>query len=173
MDTYKCLWTSQISRKDIVLGRNGYAGGTLGYTLVHFGNFNATREGKDRDSERVNRVDSRNFNDFIDIFAMLDFELYKAHFTHRSTRGTFSRLDRFLFNGAWSDMYGVHMEVGEGYDSSDHRMVILQSQQVFSGSRPFRFELFWLEKEGILTPMKQLWEEHKVQEKMDFVLGKK
>lgn len=48
------------------------------------------------------------FVDFIDCFGLVVFYLDRASFTHRSTRGSLSRLDRFMVNTAWVDMLGTH-----------------------------------------------------------------
>lgn len=51
---------------------------------------------KDRASGRVRRREVKHFNEFVNGFALVDFDLDKASFTHLSTKGTLSKLDNGL-----------------------------------------------------------------------------
>lgn len=92
------------------------------------GDFNATRDRKDKANGTINRKESDIFNDFLDVFTLMDFEMERVIFTSRSMKGTFSKLDRFLVNGPWNDVYG----------GSDHRLITLKGEDNRRGGpRPF------------------------------------
>lgn len=99
------------------------------------------------------------FIDCIDYFGLVEFDLEKVAFTHRSTIGSLSRLDSLLVSTSWVEKFGTHIESVEGFLLSDHRMIVLQGTYRFNGHLPFRFELFRFEKPALLQLMGQWWNE--------------
>lgn len=80
----------------------------------------------------------------------MNFELQKAKYTHCNTGGLYSRIDRFIVNTTWIEHFRVHTKRAKGYFRSDHRLLIPQGNGLKPGPRPFRFELFWLEKPKLI-----------------------
>lgn len=65
------------------------------------GDFNATRLHEDRNRGRGSSTDMRLFNDFIDVFGLVDFEPEGAKFTFSTKHNppSMSRLDNFFCYG--------------------------------------------------------------------------
>jgi len=57
--------------------------------------------------------------------------------------------------------------------TSDHFLILLQSKEVPSVKRPFKFENMWLEAEGFSDLMKSFWGELNVSGFPSFLLAKK
>ena len=57
--------------------------------------------------------------------------------------------------------------------TSDHFLILLQSKDVVSVKRPFRFENMWLEVEGFCDLLNSFWGELKVSSSSSFILAKK
>lgn len=54
------------------------------------GDFNATKEIKDRSTGCVNALEAREFNCLTDSYCLMEFELENASYTHKDTRGGMS-----------------------------------------------------------------------------------
>lgn len=96
---------------------------------------------KDKVGGKINQRDAKNFNTFLDSFYLLDFELEGANFTHNS-RGSKSRLARFLISSSWIELFGAHSEKANTFALLDHKMIMYQESRTLGGPKPFYFELF-------------------------------
>lgn len=76
-------------------------------------------------------------------------------------------------NGAWTELFDMHVEKAEEYGGSDHRIVVLCKTEMAGGPRPFRFKQFWLGKEDLMPLMKQCCTEFQVQGNPGYRISKK
>ena len=56
---------------------------------------------------------------------------------------------------------------------SDHCPILLDSEGIRSGSRPFRFEIMWLKYEGFKDILRDWWKNMQFSESFSFVLASK
>lgn len=61
---------------------------------------------------KVKKSEAKAFRELIERFCLREFELANASFTHKRTRGTWSRIDRFFVTPGWSEIFGEHRERG-------------------------------------------------------------
>lgn len=109
-----------------------------------------TKQQSERSSGRVDNREASSFNRFTDDFRLREFSLINASLTHKSTRGIWSRLDRFFVIAEWIEKFKEDQEKVGNMAKLDHRMLMLQKETNKGGPRLFRFQMYWLEKLDIL-----------------------
>ncbi|TXG57064.1 hypothetical protein EZV62_018377 [Acer yangbiense] len=72
------------------------------------------------------------------------------------------RIDRMLADTAWIDLFPGARVQHLGYNSSDHRPLLLSFADGFQGARktnrkPFKFEHFWLKEEECSKVIREAW----------------
>lgn len=139
------------------------------------GDLNAVRSRNERSSGRASRYERDNFQKFIDAHGLLEFDRVGAKFTFNNgqVNPVQSRLDRFLSNAQWIELFGDHLERTMGFYQSDHRMCLLVGLDECREPKAFRFKLFWLDDETLVQKMNNWWQSMEVTGKPGFVLNKK
>lgn len=102
------------------------------------------------------------FTGFIESYGLREFELQNVSYTHKSTRGPWSRLDRFLVSPEWSEIFGGCHESAGSLGGSDHKIVMLEGEAQVGGPRPFRFKRYWLQHGDTVKMMEGWWCEYTV-----------
>ncbi|KAK2658475.1 hypothetical protein Ddye_005008 [Dipteronia dyeriana] len=73
------------------------------------------------------------------------------------------RLDRFLADSRWRDMFGQAVVENLGFKSSDHRAILLRFKKEVNhydrSHLSFRFEPLWLKEKDLGNVVKQVWDE--------------
>lgn len=59
-----------------------------------------------------------------------------------------------------------------GFGGSDHRAVILQAREGWSGPRPFRINADWFDDEDLLQHLKPWWESIKIKGNPGYIFSK-
>lgn len=137
------------------------------------GDYNATKSREDRNTGKLNRNEAKEFCNWIDSFELQEFELLEGLYTHKNTRGSMSRLDRFFITSQFADLFANLTERAGPYYKSDHRVVLLASMKVTLGPRPFKCENYWLTDGKVLQLMKQWWRTSAINGEPGYVLAKK
>lgn len=84
-----------------------------------------------------------------------------------------SKLDRFCANLRWMELFQNLEEKTLNYHESDHITIILKEVSVPKDPKPFRFQLFWLEREELLPLIESWWWDEEVEGKPGYVFSKK
>lgn len=128
------------------------------------GDFNAVIKRSEGSTGRASRFERQKFQDFIDEHGLLEFNRAGPNFTFSNGHElpTLSRLDRFLANPLWFEIFHDHTEIAKGYHNSDHRLLVLEDSGRAVGPKPFRFELYWLNDAELLDLLKSWWESAEV-----------
>lgn len=116
------------------------------------GDFNAVKSRRERSSNKASISGRENFLEFCDEHCLLEFDRTGPLFTYSNKQEvpTFSRLDRYLANIAWMEVFSEHKEKTLGFYGLDHIMVLLEDRIKIQGSRPFRFQQYWWNNDDLL-----------------------
>lgn len=109
--------------KDNFWGELTAVGGWWNLSWCLCGDFNATKTPSDRTGGRISSREAKAFQGLIDDICLREFELQNASFTHKSTRGGGSKLDRFLANSKYFENFWEHREIAGTLGRSDHRIM--------------------------------------------------
>lgn len=74
-----------------------------------------------------------------------------------------SRIDRFLVDARWCELYPNVHQFSVPRPVSDHCPIFLDSQIDSWGPSPFRFELMWLEEKGFVELVQGWWQSFQVE----------
>eukprot|EP00268_Persea_americana_P035972 TRINITY_DN35440_c1_g1_i1.p1 TRINITY_DN35440_c1_g1~~TRINITY_DN35440_c1_g1_i1.p1 ORF type:complete len:101 (-),score=4.73 TRINITY_DN35440_c1_g1_i1:471-773(-) len=98
----------------------------------------------------------RAFSDWINLHSLVDIHLAGALYTwlNHQSPPIMSKLDRFLVNNDWIDLYLGVNQCALPKPASDHFPIILHSKCERWGPTPFRFELIWLEEKNLTSQIK-------------------
>ncbi|KAK6134544.1 hypothetical protein DH2020_031714 [Rehmannia glutinosa] len=130
------------------------------------GDFNETIRLGERKGGRFRPISaSINFQSTLEECELSDFQFTGHKFTWNNKReGTGNiqaRLDRFLSNFRWKNIFPNAITAHLPFEKSDHRPILIrlggnQNMGVFSkGIKPFRFEPFWIREEEYLSVVKR------------------
>lgn len=103
------------------------AGTIWGVPWIVFGDFNATRCQSERSSETCAKKVARDFNCLVDDLGLCEFDRAGPNFTYsnNSSLPISSRLDRFLANTDWMELFLSMIEKSLNFYNYDHRVLIL------------------------------------------------
>lgn len=101
------------------------------------GDFNSVRNETERKNCVYRKKDSIGFDSFIKDNNLLDLGIINSSFTWFGANGKCNKLDRFLLNGKWFGI-GSWKVSSLGRQLLDHKIIYLQSDQVYWGPRPFK-----------------------------------
>ncbi|XP_071698930.1 uncharacterized protein [Rutidosis leptorrhynchoides] len=123
------------------------------------GDINEVRNQSDRLNCRFHLSRATHFNDFILRNNLVEIPLNGKRFTRISDDGTkFSKIDRFLVNdnfiNLWRDLSVVALEHRE----SDHCQLLLRDKIIDFEPKPFKIFDEWLNKDGVEKVIKEAWE---------------
>ncbi|KAL4198432.1 hypothetical protein AMTRI_Chr03g140160 [Amborella trichopoda] len=117
------------------------------HTLIssHLGDFSVT--------------DMRDFIDFITRNELIDIPLQGGLFTwsNHSPNPTLSKLDRFLFSTSWEEFVPSSIALALPKPVFDHCPMLLDTNAVQRGPKPFRFELAWLQETSLVSLLPTWW----------------
>ncbi|XP_071686824.1 uncharacterized protein [Rutidosis leptorrhynchoides] len=128
------------------------------YPCVLCGDFNEVRLPSELLNCRFNKVRASRFNDFIDRNFLIEIPINGRRFTRISDNGLkFSKLDRFLVNEKfielWDDLSIMILDRRE----SDHCPLILRDKRIDFGPKPFKVFDEWLNRDGIDRIIIEAW----------------
>lgn len=114
------------------------------------GDFNAVRCPEERkgqgNSSSTQRLESSDFNQFIEGMELLDIPLIGRRFTWMKPNGLqMSRLDRILVTSTWIDSWPGFSQEVLPRDISDHCPLLLRNSNQNWGPKPFRFLNCWFD----------------------------
>lgn len=139
------------------------------------GDFNVFKKRTERSSGKVTKFERESFLNFMDDHSLLEFDRSGPNYTYTNgqVNRTMSRLDRFLVNLTWLEIFHDHVEHVKAFHSSDHRMLVLTDSTIDHSPKPFCFQNYWLNDNSLLSLMKGWWLEEQVQGKPGFIQWKK
>jgi len=136
-------------------------------TWCMLGDFNSVRsEGERKGVNRVsgNKREMQGFNNFIDELEMVDIPCIGRKFTwYRPNGKAKSRLDRFLTTFEWLQHWPGCKQYVLDRQISDHCALLLKSNVVDWGPKPFRFLDIWQDHKEFAIFVKRKWESYVVQ----------
>ena len=135
-------------------------------TWCMLGDFNSVRregERKEINGARGNKREMQGFNNFIDELELLDIPCIGRKFTwYRPNGKTKSRLDRVLTTLEWLQYWPGCKQYVLDRQISDHCALLLKSNVVDWGPKPFRFLDIWQEDKEFDKFVKGKWESYVV-----------
>ncbi|GJR70222.1 reverse transcriptase domain, reverse transcriptase zinc-binding domain protein [Tanacetum coccineum] len=123
-----------------------------------FGDLNVVRCNYDRVNSQVNGKEVREFNDFINDMRLVEIPMGGRKFTRISDDGLkFSKMDRFLMNDDFSNLWGNMSVVALDRKLSDHCPIVLKDMDVDFGPKPFRVFNVWMEESDFTHVVEEAW----------------
>ncbi|XP_071727588.1 uncharacterized protein [Rutidosis leptorrhynchoides] len=122
------------------------------------GDFNEVRNASERFN--CNYIDSRakKFNEFIDMSKLIDIAMGGRTFTRVSDDGLkFSKLDRFLINDSFHNMWSCVSVVALDRGKSDHCPIVLKDDERNFGPKPIKVFDEWLDLDNAESCIKEVW----------------
>ena len=130
------------------------------------GDFNSIRNERERrgiNSSNGNKRELQGFNNFIDNMELVDIPCIGRIYTwYRPNGKAKSRLDRFLISFEWLQHWPGCKNYVIDRQISDHCALVLKSNVVNWGSKPFRFLDIWQENKEFKSFIKSKWESYLV-----------
>ncbi|KAL4192452.1 hypothetical protein AMTRI_Chr06g194310 [Amborella trichopoda] len=123
------------------------------------GDFNVTRWSYEQNSFTSISQDMRDFTDFLTRNELIDSPLQWSQFTwsNHSPNPTLSKLDCFLFSTSWEECFPGSIALALPKPGSDHCPILLDTNAVQRGPKPFRFELAWLQETPLASVIPTWW----------------
>ncbi|XP_071708917.1 uncharacterized protein [Rutidosis leptorrhynchoides] len=123
------------------------------------GDFNEVRYSSDRKNSQFHRGRAKRFNEFIGRNNLIDIAISGRKFTRISDDGLkFSKLDRFLVNvefiNLWEDLSAIALD----RNLSDHCPLVLHDKLIDYGPKPFKVFDEWLNCEEIDKVIRDAWQ---------------
>ncbi|GKA20405.1 RNA-directed DNA polymerase, eukaryota [Tanacetum coccineum] len=123
-----------------------------------FGDLNVVRSVEDRFNSGVNLREANEFNDFINMMRLIEIPMGGRKFTRISDDGLkFSKLDRFLLNDEFNNLWGNLSVVALDRKLSDHYPIVLKDVDLDFGPKPFRVFNIWLEECDFSQVVDKAW----------------
>ncbi|GKV35031.1 hypothetical protein SLEP1_g43351 [Rubroshorea leprosula] len=128
---------------------------------------------KDKGGKSVRR-EVKGFEEFIVNNGLTDLPLLGRKYTWCQPNGhRMSRLDRFLFNDDWMMKWLDLKQWGLHRSLSDHCPILVRSETLNWGPKPFKFFNAWLHTPGFSDMVAAKWKEIKIQGWGGFILKEK
>ncbi|XP_071728684.1 uncharacterized protein [Rutidosis leptorrhynchoides] len=122
------------------------------------GDFNEERDELERFNCEFIEYKARRFNDFIDGNRLIDIPLSGRNFTRVCDEGIkYSKLDRFLMNEKFFNMWKDPTALVMDRYLSDHCPIMFKDEERNFGPKPFKFFDAWLEEDGIEQVILDAW----------------
>ena len=125
------------------------------------GDFNSIRSSEERISLSQRRVDPHDisvFNQWISDMELQEIKCVGSSYTWIRPNGYVkSRLDRFLVSEQWLSLWPESCQHVLQRDISDHCPMILQTNMVDWGPKPFRVFDWWLQQKGYQKMVREAW----------------
>lgn len=140
------------------------------------GDFNAVRTSQERagKSEIGQRRIEADFNLFIAEAGLLDLQLQGRAFTWYKRDGSCkSRLDRFLVNSAWLNLWPDLIQKGLPRSISDHVPILLMDLKRNWGPKPFKFVNAWIHHPNFSEEIGKKWADIHIEGWAGFVIKEK
>ena len=116
------------------------------------------RSNGDRLNSQVNIKESSEFNDFINDRRLVEILMGGRKFTRVSDDGIkFSKLDRFLLNDEFNNLWGGLSVITLDRKLSDHCPIVLKDVDLDFGPKPFRIFNVWLEEVDFIHVVEEAW----------------
>ncbi|KAJ0683719.1 putative RNA-directed DNA polymerase [Helianthus annuus] len=125
------------------------------------GDFNAVRDRGERKNSKFDQVCARDFNDFIDVNGLREFNLKGLRFTYMSNRRgicTWSRIDRFLVCENVFNKWLNACVRALNRNLSDHSPLVFSVLDTNFGPKPFRMFDSWLDRPGCIDTINSVLE---------------
>ncbi|KAL4180783.1 hypothetical protein AMTRI_Chr12g267800 [Amborella trichopoda] len=141
------------------------------------GAFNVVCWSHERNSSSSISPEMRDFSDFISHNELIDIPLQGCKFTgsNHSSNPPISKLDRFLISANWEEHFPRSLSMALPKLTLDHCPILLDTNAVNRGLRPFRFELHWLLEKDLPALVQSWWSsfDSQVSGRVGFVLQRK
>lgn len=133
------------------------------YPMLIGGDFNILRYQEEKNNDRFDTHWPFLFNAVIDSLDLREASMSGRQFTWANNRSvpTYEKLDRVLMDTEWELKFPlVTVRALERIEAlSDHAPIILDSNSTNPATRrPFKFELGWLNRDGFVDMIKNVWE---------------
>lgn len=142
------------------------------------GDFNAVRSSEERRgpgaASQLHRLESEDFNDFIDDMELVDIPLLGRKFTWVRPNGRqMSRLDRFLISQEWLTKWPGFVQNVLPRDISDHCPLLFRRMYQNWGPKPFRVLNCWFDDPRFKSFVEDSWRGIQVEGNEVYVLKEK
>ncbi|GJS19351.1 RNA-directed DNA polymerase, eukaryota [Tanacetum coccineum] len=116
------------------------------------------RDPYDRLNSQINLKEASEFNDFINSMRLIEIPMGERKFTRISDDGLkFSKLDRFLLNGNFNNLWGNLSVVALDRKLSDHYPIVLKHVELDFGPKPFCVFNVWLDETDFDQVVEEAW----------------
>ncbi|GJW03798.1 RNA-directed DNA polymerase, eukaryota [Tanacetum coccineum] len=123
-----------------------------------FKDLNVVRSSDDRINSQVNVKETNEFNGFITDMRLVEIPMGGRRFTRVSDDGLkFSKLDRFLLNDEFNNLWGNISVVALDRKLSDHCPIVLKDVELDFGPKPFRVFNIWMEEPDFIQVIEEAW----------------
>ena len=123
-----------------------------------FGDLNVVRKNEDRLNSQVNIKEMTDFNDFLNNTRLVEIPMGGRKFTRVSDDGLkFSKLDRFLMNDEFFNLWGNLSVIALDRKLSDHCPIVLKDVDLNFGPKPFRIFNIWMEEADFQNVVEEAW----------------
>ncbi|GKV27405.1 hypothetical protein SLEP1_g36578 [Rubroshorea leprosula] len=138
------------------------------------GDFNAVRKEEERAGCRELTREMRDFDDFIQNTGLIDLPLMGRKYTWYNSNGQYmSRIDRFLLTEEWILKWSDVKQWGLNRSVSDHCPILLKTEKMDWGPKPFKFFDAWLDQPRCKEIIREVWKSTKVKGWYGFKLKEK
>ncbi|KAF9596914.1 hypothetical protein IFM89_014478 [Coptis chinensis] len=134
----KCVWSVDPADKEQFWNELANVNDLWDRPWCSGGDFNCVRFTEESRKGCRSSNDMRAFNDFIDSFGLVDFNLSGAKYTYSNHHQCpkMSRIDRYLVTSSWMEHFHEQEEQALRYNFSDHRVIFLEKWHAEGGPVP-------------------------------------
>ncbi|WJZ85876.1 hypothetical protein VitviT2T_005388 [Vitis vinifera] len=146
------------------------------------GDFNVIRRSSEKMGGSSLTPNMRDFDSFISECELLDPPLRNASFTWSNMQESpvCKRLDRFLYSNEWGLLFPKGLQEALIRRTSDHWLIVMDTNPFMWGPTPFRFENMWLQHTNFKENFRDWWsgfqgigwEGHKFMRRLQYVKAK-
>ncbi|XP_071699221.1 uncharacterized protein [Rutidosis leptorrhynchoides] len=128
-------------------------------TWLLCGDFNEVRCAEDRFNNQFLQHHATMFNEFIMRNKLFEIPISGKKYTRISDdRTKFSKIDRFLVNDKFSQLWEDLSIIALERNLSDHCPLVLRDKVIDYGPKPFKVFDEWLDKEGVEEKIREAWQ---------------
>lgn len=123
------------------------------------GDFNEVLDPIERGSHSASLAGMKDFQNFIQQMCLTEINCSNGCFTwHRGQAK--SKLDRLLISPEWLNTFPHMAAEILNRSISDHNPILIKTEEIDWGPKPFRFQDCWLLHPGCLEKIKEVWAKH-------------
>ncbi|WJX12703.1 hypothetical protein P8452_03171 [Trifolium repens] len=141
------------------------------------GDFNAVLNSDERrgvNAESLSSLELRGFRRFLEEVELVDLPLLGRRFTWNHANGVaMSRIDRCWVSAEWLEEWGDCSVWVCPRDVSDHCPLVIKYANKDWGSKPFRFNNYWLDHKNFMKVVEECWHSLAFSGWMAFILKEK